>query len=57
MFNVFEGLVKPDSDGNFVDAVASEHSVSDDQLTYTFTLRDGVVFHNGADRGRRALFL
>ena len=49
MFNVFEGLVKPDSDGNFVDAVASEHSVSDDQLTYTFTLRDGVVFHNGAE--------
>ncbi len=28
MFNVFEGLVKPDSDGNYVDAVASEHSVS-----------------------------
>lgn len=48
MFNVFEGLVKPDSDGNYVDAVASEHSVSEDGLTYTFTLREGVVFHNGA---------
>ncbi|MGM9607239.1 MAG: ABC transporter substrate-binding protein [Oscillospiraceae bacterium] len=48
MFNVFEGLVKPDSDGNYVKAVASDYSVSEDGLTYTFTLRDGVVFHNGA---------
>ncbi len=47
LFNVFEGLVKPDTDGNFVDAVASAHSVSEDGLTYSFTLRDGVKFHNG----------
>ena len=47
LFNVFEGLVKPDTDGSFIDAVASGHSVSDDGLTYTFTLRDGVKFHNG----------
>jgi peptide/nickel transport system substrate-binding protein len=25
-----------------------EHSVSDDKLTYTFTLRDGLKFHDGA---------
>lgn len=49
MFNVYEGLVKPASDGSFVDAVASEHTVSEDGLTYTFTLRDGVVFHNGEE--------
>ena len=49
MFNVYEGLVKPNSAGDYVDAVASEHSVSEDGLTYTFTLRDGVVFHNGAE--------
>lgn len=48
MFNVFEGLVKPDKDGNYVCAVASEYHVSEDGLTYTFVLRDGVVFHNGA---------
>ena len=48
MFNVFEGLVKPDSEGNFVPAVASAVEVSPDGLTYSFTLRDGVVFHNGA---------
>lgn len=49
MFNVFEGLVKPDSDGNYVDAVAQSHTLSDDRLTYSFTLRPGVVFHNGAE--------
>lgn len=48
MFNVFEGLVKPDSQGNFVPAVASDVEVSPDGLTYIFTLRDNVVFHNGA---------
>lgn len=47
MFNVFEGLVKPDSDGNFVCAVASEYKLSEDLLTYTFNLRDNVIFHNG----------
>ena len=47
MFNVFEGLVKPDSSGNYVNAVASDVSISEDGLTYTFTLRDGVVFHHG----------
>ncbi|MBQ8974948.1 MAG: ABC transporter substrate-binding protein [Oscillospiraceae bacterium] len=47
MFNVYEGLVKTDSDGNLNEAVASEYSISDDGLTYTFTLREGVKFHNG----------
>jgi len=47
MFNVFEGLLKPDSSGNVIPAVASDYSVSSDGLTYTFTLRDGVKFHDG----------
>ncbi|MBQ1675510.1 MAG: ABC transporter substrate-binding protein, partial [Oscillospiraceae bacterium] len=47
MFNVFEGLVKPTSDGNLVPAVASDVSVEDGGLTYVFTLRQGVKFHNG----------
>ena len=47
LFNVFEGLVKPTSDGEIVPAVASDVQKSDDGLTYTFTLRDGVTFHNG----------
>ena len=47
LFNVFEGLVKPNSDGEIVPAVASEVVKSDDGLSYEFTLREGVKFHNG----------
>ena len=47
LFNVFEGLVKPTAEGDIVPAVASEVEKSDDGLSYTFTLRDGVKFHNG----------
>lgn len=47
LFNIFEGLVKPDSDGNLYAAVASHYTMSDDGTVYTFTLRDGVKFHDG----------
>lgn len=47
-FNIYEGLVKPDSDGNIYPAVASEYIISDDKCTYTFTLREGVKFHDGS---------
>lgn len=47
MFNVFEGLVKPTSEGDLIPAVAEKYTVSEDHLTYTFTLREGVKFHNG----------
>lgn len=47
LFNIYEGLVKPDSDGNLIPAVASEYAISEDERTYTFTLRDGIKFHNG----------
>lgn len=47
LFNIFEGLVKPDSKGNLVPAVASEYTVSEDSKVYTFIIREGVKFHNG----------
>ena len=47
MFNVFEGLMKPTPDGDLIPAVAEKYEISDDQLTYTFTIRDGIQFHNG----------
>ncbi len=47
LFNIFEGLVKCDSNGDLVGAVAEEYSLSDDGLEYTFKLRPGVKFHNG----------
>ena len=47
LFNIFEGLVKPDENGNLINAIASDYTISKDGLVYTFTLRDGVKFHNG----------
>lgn len=47
MFNVFEGLVKPDTAGNLNPAVASDVEISETGDTFTFTLRDDVLFHNG----------
>ena len=47
LFNVYEGLVKADHTGAYQAACASDYRLSDDGLTYTFTLRDNVVFHNG----------
>lgn len=47
LFNLFEGLVKPDSNGDLLPAVASDYDISKDGMKYTFTLRDGVKFHNG----------
>lgn len=47
LFNIFEGLVKPDKNGNFVEAVAESYVIAEDAMTYTFTLRENVKFHNG----------
>ena len=47
LFNVFEGLVKPTTDGDVTPAVASDYTISDDAKTYTFTLRDGITFQDG----------
>ena len=42
LFNVFEGLVKPNSDGDLIPAVASEYTISDDATVYTFKLREEI---------------
>ena len=47
LYNIFEGLVKPDKDGNLVPAVAASYDISADGTKYTFVLREGVKFHNG----------
>ena len=47
LFNIFEGLVQPNSDGEMIPAVAEKYTLSEDGTTYTFTLREGVKFHNG----------
>ena len=47
LFNMYEGLLKPDSKGNIIPAVAEKYEISDDGKVYTFTLRDQVKFHDG----------
>ena len=45
--NVFEGLTRFMGDGSIVPGLASSWEISDDGLTYTFKLHDGVKFHDG----------
>lgn len=45
--NVYEGLYKPNSAGEYVPAIATGYEVSEDGLSYIFSLNDNVVFHNG----------
>ncbi len=47
LYNIFEGLIKVDKDGNFVPAVAESYEISQDGLKYSFVLRKNVKFHNG----------
>ena len=42
-----EGLTRLDADNNPQPALAESWTVSDDGLTYTFTLREGLVWSNG----------
>ncbi len=46
---VMEGLVALDENLAPMPMLATEYSISDDGLSYTFTLRDGVKWHNGED--------
>lgn len=48
LVNVYEGLVKLDQDGKIQPLLAEKWEVSPDRKTYTFTLRKGVTFTNGA---------
>ena len=46
--NIFEGLVRfKDGTLEVEPALATDWTISDDGLTYTFTLREGVTFHDG----------
>ncbi|NCT90791.1 ABC transporter substrate-binding protein [Cellulomonas sp. APG4] len=47
--NVFDTLVEPDENLEMQPALAESWEVSDDQLTWTFDLRDGVTWHDGSD--------
>ena len=45
--NIYEGLTAIDRDLRTVPALAQSWTIAPDGLTYSFRLRQGVVFHNG----------
>lgn len=47
--NVYDTLVAPDENLEMQPALAESWETSDDQLTWTFTLRDDVTFHDGSE--------
>ncbi len=47
--NIYEGLTRFASDGSIIPGLAASWDISDDGLTYTFHLHDGVKFHDGSD--------
>jgi peptide/nickel transport system substrate-binding protein len=49
ILNVVEGLVAYAEDARIKPLLAKSFEVSNDGLTYTFSLREGVKFHNGAE--------
>ena len=45
--NIFEGLTRFAADGSIMPALAESWMISEDGLTYTFSLHSGVKFHDG----------
>ena len=45
----FENLLKIDKEGKVVPGLAEKYEISDDQLTWTFHLRDGLKWSDGSD--------
>ena len=49
IFNVYEGLYKYDYEGNLNPCLATDVEISGNASVYTFTIREGVKFHDGSD--------
>ena len=47
--SMFDTLLEVQPDGQLVPSLATEWTISDDELTYTFKIRTGVKFHNGRE--------
>jgi peptide/nickel transport system substrate-binding protein len=47
--NIYQGLVSRTAEQDIVPALAEDWEISPDGLTYTFTLREGVTFHDGQE--------
>ncbi|HYG60641.1 MAG TPA: ABC transporter substrate-binding protein [Symbiobacteriaceae bacterium] len=53
--SLFDRLVDVDKDLKIVPVLAEKWTISDDGKTYTFTLRQGVKFHDGTDFNAEAV--
>ena len=54
--NIYDGLVRNKPGTLEIEpALATEWTISEDGLTYTFTLREGVKFHDGSDFNAEAV--
>ena len=47
LINMYDTLVFPTGSGSLEPSLATDWSISDDNLTYTFDLREDAVFHSG----------
>lgn len=45
---IFEGLLTVDEEGLLIEAMAEKYEISEDGLTYKFTLKDGLKFSDGS---------
>ncbi|MCL2179772.1 MAG: ABC transporter substrate-binding protein [Treponema sp.] len=48
LFNIFEGLVKPDVHGTMQPCMAEAWTIEDGGQAYSFIIREGVHFHDGS---------
>lgn len=46
---VYSGLMRATAEGNLVTDLAKSYTISEDGLTYTFELKDGLFFHDGKE--------
>lgn len=53
--SIYDRLVSESLDGQFHPWIASKWTISDDQLTYDFTVRGGVQFHDGTPLNAEAV--
>ena len=49
LYNIFEGLTRLDGGGDVHPMLAKSWTISEDGTTYTFTLEEGVKYHDGSD--------